>query len=203
MTAPIIDNKTIQVFDYTVNLLQALLWQYQNAPNIQALLQDKQTWYDENQTEFWTDFYTDIFNLETANAFGLSVWSIILGQPIVFNNASNPGQVPWGFGTHNVNFTQGNFAGGAGNSYALPLIAARILLMLRYFQLVSSGTVPETNRMLAYVFKDYGPAWLEDNNDMTQTYKFNFALNAELNYIFKNIDILPRPAGVSSSYEVV
>ncbi len=154
-------------------------------------------------SEFWEDFYTNIFNLDTANYFGLSVWAIILGQPIVFNNSANPDQIPFGFGVNNVDFTQGNFSGGTGNTYALPIASARILLQLRYFQLVSSGTVPETNRMLAFVFKNFGPAWLVDNHDMTQTYKFNFPLTSDLAYVFKNIDILPRPAGVSSSYEVV
>lgn len=203
MTVPIIQNETIQQFDFTVPVTKALLWQYQNSPNIQSLINSKQAWYETNQTQFWLDFITNIFNLDTANAFGLGVWSIILGQPIVFNNASNPNQTPWGFGTNNVNFTQGNFAGGAGGSYSLPLSAARILLQLRAFQLVSSGTVPETNRMLAYVFADYGPAWLIDNHDMTQTYMFNFQLTADLVYIFNNIDILPRPAGVLSTYEQV
>ena len=203
MTVPIIQNETIQQFDFTVPVTKALLWQYQNSPNIQSLINSKQAWYETNQTQFWLDFITNIFNLDTANAFGLGVWSIILDQPIVFNNASNPNQTPWGFGTNNVNFTQGNFAGGAGGSYSLPLSAARILLQLRAFQLVSSGTVPETNRMLAYVFADYGPAWLIDNHDMTQTYMFNFQLTADLVYIFNNIDILPRPAGVLSTYEQV
>lgn len=197
---PLDTHLIIQEFDYTVNVQQALLWQYNEAVNLQAIVKNKQAWYDSNQTQFWENWYRDVFNLQTANIFGLSVWSIILGQPIVFNNAANPGQIPWGFGTNNVDFTQGNFAGGAGGSYALPLSAARILLQLRAFQLVSSGTVPEINRMLAYVFKNYGPAWLIDNHDMTQTYMFDFTLTADLIYIFNNIDILPRPAGVSSTY---
>ncbi len=203
MTAPIVQNSTIQPFDFTVNVLQPLIWQYQNAKNIKSILQSKQNWYDTNQTQFWTDWYTNVFNLATANSFGLSVWSIILGQPIVFNNAADPSKIPWGFGTPNVNFTQGNFAGGAGGSYVLPMAAARILLQLRAFQLVSSGTVPEVNRMLAVVFKDYGAAWLIDNHDMTQTYMFNFPLTADMVYIFNNIDVLPRPAGVLSTYEEV
>lgn len=203
MTVPIVQNKTIQPFDFNLNVLAPLLWQYQNSPNLLSLLQNKQNWYNTNQVQFWEDWYTDVFNLQTANLFGLSVWSIILGQPIVFNNTADPSQVPWGFGTNNVDFTQGNFAGGAGGTYALPSTAARILLQLRAFQLVSSGTVPEVNRMLAYVFKSYGPAWLVDNGDMTQTYMFDFTLPADLIFIFNNIDILPRPAGVLSTYEEV
>ncbi len=142
-----------------------------------------------------------MFDLATANYFGLSVWAIILGQPIVFNNSSDPGQVPWGFGTDNENFENGNFATTQGFTYALPVGAARTLLQLRYFQLTSSGTVPETNRMLKYVFGDqYGAAWVVDNHDMTQTYFFDFLLTAELTYIIKNLDALPRPAGVASTY---
>lgn len=203
MTAPIVQNGTIQQFDYSVNVMAASLWQYQNSTRLQSLLQSKQSWYDTNQTGFWENFYTNIFDLDSADYFGLNVWSIILGQPIVFNNSDSPGQIPFGFGTNNENFTQGNFAGGGGSSYALPAYAALLLLQLRAFQLISSGTVPETNRMLAYVFADYGSAWLVDNHNMTQTYMFNFPLTAELVYIFNNIDILPRPAGVSSTYEVV
>lgn len=203
MTVPIIENNTIQQFDFTVNVLEPLIWQYQNSPNIKSLLQSKQNWYDTNQAGYWNDWYTDVFDMQTANIFGLSVWAIILGQPIVFNNVNDPSQIPWGFGTNNENFTNGNFAGGGGSTYALPISAARILLQLRAFQLISSGTVPETNRMLAYVFADYGPAWLLDNGDMTQTYVFNFTLTSDLVYIFNNIDILPRPAGVLSTYEEV
>lgn len=195
---------TIQTFDYSVDVQQALLWQFQQAARLQELLLEKQAWYDAYQKGFWTSFHDDIFNLATANYFGLSVWAIILGQPIVFNNSPNPGQVPWGFGVDNADFTQGNFAQKDGFTYVLPAASARILLQLRYFQLTSSGTVPETNRMLKYVFgQGYGPAWLVDNHDMTQTYFFNFPLTPDLVYLFKYLDILPRPAGVASTYEVI
>lgn len=73
-------------------------------------------------------------------------------------------------------------------------------MQLRYFQLTSSGTVPETNRMLAYVFRGFGKAWLIDYHDMTQEYVFNFSVPYDLAYIFNNYDLLPRPAGVSSSW---
>jgi len=202
MTVPIVDNETIQTFDYTVPLDEALLWQYNNAASLQSLIASKQAWYDTYQEQFWEDWFTNVFALDTADDFGLSVWAIILGQPIVFNNQPIMGQVPWGFGTSNENFNNGNFFAGTG-TYTLPTEVARTLLQLRAFQLVSSGTVPETNRMLAYVFGDMGSAWLVDNYDMTQTYMFDFALSADLQWCFNNIDILPRPAGVSSTYEVI
>lgn len=194
---------TIQQFDYTVNLLKALLWEYNEATNLQALLRQKQDWYNTNQTEFWEDFYTNIFNLQTANDFGLQIWAIILGQPL-FVNGTPSDRVTWGFGTPHENFTRGNFSGTSSGTHRLGTETARVLLQLRYFQLVSSGTVPETNRALKWIFgENYGPAWLNDNHDMTQFYTFTFPLPSDLQFIFNNFDVLPRPAGVGSSYRVI
>lgn len=194
-------NDDIQIFDFSVDLLRALLWQYNDAINLQALLEQKNAWYFKNQTQFWNNWFADVFDLRTANDFGLSVWSIILGQPTYINNTPSPADYPaWGFGDYGQNFDNGNFASDNGNTYQLPTETARILLQLRYFQLISSGTVPETNRMLKYVFANYGPAYLLDRLDMTQHYVFEFPLSSSLNLMLSNFDVLPRPAGVGSYY---
>ena len=193
----------IQAFDFSVNLLQAILWQYTNAPNLLSILESEQTWYDVNQTEFWTNWYDDVFNLKTANTFGLNVWAYILNQPIFVTNGPSPLTKPaWGFGSHRKNFNRGNFSSTTGSTYQLPDESARILLQLRYFQLTSAGCVPEINRMLKYVFADYGQVYLEDRLDMTQHYVFRFVPDSNLSYLLNNFDILPRPAGVKSSYYV-
>lgn len=191
----------IQLFDFSVNLLKALLWEYNSAAKLQELLEDKSLWYEVNQTEFWDDWVADVFDLRTANDFGLNVWAIILNQSIYVNNAPDVLLKPtWGFGEFYVNFTRGNFASKTGGTYQLPTETARLLLRLRYFQLTSSGTVPEINRMLKYLFGDLGAAYLLDDLDMTQQYIFTFPLTSEMQYIFNNFDVLPRPAGVKSSF---
>lgn len=197
--------QTIQTFDTSVNVLQALLWQYNEALRLQGLLETKQEWYTQNQAQFWDDWYRDVFDLRTANIFGLSVWAIILGQPIIFNNVADPTKIAWGFDSdvYHKNFTRGNFAQLDGYTYVLSAAGAQSLVQLRYFQLTSSGTVPEINRMLKYVFEDQGLAYLVDNGDMTQEYIFTFTLSAELEFIFKNFDVLPRPAGVESTFSVM
>ena len=195
----------IQQLDYSVNLLQALLWQYNTATNLQGLVQQKQTWYTTNQTQFWENWYTDVFDLNTANQFGLIVWSIILNFPLYVNTLPSSSSAPT-FGFNNsffTNFDQGNFQSTTGNSYQLPIATQRLALQLRYFQLCSSGTVPEINRFLNYVFNLYngsvaGKVFLEDNYDMTQTYHFLFTIPNDLLYLFENYDILPRPAGVQN-----
>ena len=169
---------TVQEFDFSVNLLRAILWEYQEAESLQSLLQQKQDWYTENQTQFWQDWYRDVFNLQTANDFGLTVWSIILNQKIhVSVNFTPATDEAFGFGQYRMNFTRGNFRSTTGGAYRLPTEVARIVLQLRYFQLIGTSTVPSINRALAWVFRNYGLAYVEDNNDMSQTYFFNFEMN--------------------------
>lgn len=192
----------IQRIDLSVNLLKALLWQYNEAARLQFLLEAEAAWYKENHTDFWERWYTDVFNLETCNDFGLTIWAIILRQPLFVLNTESD-RPTWGFGSYHVNFERGNFTAGAGDVHRVSSETARILLQLRYFQLISSGTVPETNRMLKQIFaQNYGLAWLNDNHDMTQFYTFTFPLPADLRYIFDNFDVLPRPAGVGSGYVI-
>lgn len=196
------DTGQIEIFDFSVDVLRALLWEYNNAERLQSLMRSKQSWYDTNQTQFWEDWINNIFNLRTANEFGLAVWSIILGLPLFINSPPDPDKPTFGFGGTNgaVNFDNGNFTDNNGTVYNLPLETKRIALQLRYFQLVSSGTVPETNRMLAYLFGPTGRAYLLDYGTMNQAYVFLFAVPWDLAYIFNNLDILPRPSGVGSTW---
>lgn len=194
-------NDDIQLFDFSVDLLQAVLWQYNNAENLISLLQQKQDWYDENQQQFWQDWITNVFDLRTANQFGLTVWGIILGLQLWVNTPPVISDPIFGFeGSGGVNFDNGILGTQNGSSLLLPVETQRRALQLRYLQLTSSGTVPEINRALKYIFGDLGTAYLLDYGNMTQAYIFNFALPADLVYLFQNYDILPRPAGVQSTY---
>ncbi len=197
------DTGGIQQFDFKVNLLQALLWEYNIAVNVQGLLEDKDAWIQENQTQFWEDFYNNIYNLATANAFGLSLWSIILGQPIYINNGPTPpGQNIFGLGIYNQNLNNGNFGSQNGSTYTFSVPIARLLLQLRYFRLTSSGTVPEINRMLKYLFlENYGLVYLVDCLNMRQRYLFEFTIPSEMLLMLTSFDILPRPASVKSTVQ--
>lgn len=187
----------IQEFDFSVDVLRALLWQYNDALSLQSLLEQKQAWYNENQEQFWSDWYRDVFNLQTANAFGLSVWAIILDIPIIVTvTPPEPGTVPWGFGEYNENYENGNFYGAAGSSISLSVEQSRTVLRMRYFQITSRGTVPEINQFIDILFGEEGGGYVIDNLNMTATVVFNFPIPAKLKFIFENYDILPRPAGV-------
>lgn len=190
---------TIQEFDYDVNVLAAMLWQYNAAPHLLSLFTQKQEWYDENQSEFWTDWETDVFDLQTANQFGLSLWAIILDIPIIVVVTPPSNVVGFGWNSLHKNFTHGNFRATNG-SQQLTVEQARTVLRMRYFQITSRGTIPEINRFMNILFGDLGTVYVVDNYDMTLTYTFTFPIPSALSYIFENYDILPRPAGVSVTF---
>lgn len=191
----------VQEFDFSVDLLRAILWEYNDATRLQSVLQQKQNWYDENQRDFWADWYDNVFNLLTANEFGLTVWSIILDIPIVVSSAPPVDPPPaFGFEDTHKNFNNGNFYGSSGGVQTLTTEQARTVLRMRYFQITTRGTVTEINEFLEILFGDLGGGYVLDNLDMTMEYHFNFPLDSKLQYIFESYDILPRPAGVSVTY---
>jgi hypothetical protein len=189
----------IRDIDYSVDVLRAVLWQYDSAPNLVALLTAKNAWYDQNHRQFWLDWYADVFDLRTANDFGLAVWAIILDIPLELPKAEELGtKRVFGFGPNNINFNNSNFRPASG--ITLTTKQRRQVLQLRYFKLYTRGAVPELNEFLAGLFAEEGGAYVVDNLDMTATYHFNFTLSQDLKLLLNKFDLLPRPSGVSVTY---
>lgn len=188
-----------QPFDFSVNALQALLWQYNKATTLIALLKAKQAWYDANYTQFWQDWYTNVFDLRTANDFGCAVWSIILRLPLSVEYEASDG-ANWGFGPSQQNFEHGNFAPQTLSVLPLTVAQKRLVLQLRYLQLTTRGCPPQINKRFFQLFKDLGPAYVVDNLNMTMTYVFAFTIPAPLSFILKYYNLLPAPAGVKVNF---
>ncbi|XAQ58105.1 hypothetical protein [Pseudomonas phage vB_Pae_SG_WM_Sew_P23] len=154
---------------YNSDIQQALKWLHNQAPGITGLIQRKAQWYDRFSRQFWANWERDVFNLKTANPFGLMVWCIILGTPSK-GFGLYPKNSSWAFGRLRQNFiysgTQvpppadaspgGNFYGG-GDAEILNLDEIRKVLQLRYVALISNGSIAYINRMLRYIFNDDEP----------------------------------------------
>jgi hypothetical protein len=183
----------VQGFDFTVDVLQSILWQYNQATTLLALLNNKQNWLDENQTKFWfnvdaaTDetgngWYQNVFNLITADTFGLAVWSIILGLPLYVTTPQVPNSQIWGFNEYTddtdtalinnyFNFgsssdTVSNFS-NLNTTISLQPEEQRFLLRLRYYQLITRGQI-------------LSPQALESDSNLNPT---PYDINAFLNYL--------------------
>ena len=204
----------IQLFVYSVDLLQSLLWQYNQATNLQSLIAQKQEWYTTNQSNFWSDWYDDVFNLVTADLFGLAVWSIILDVPLFVYLGEDDHLSTTLFGFNEVptintyqNFTFGNFT-NRNQVLVLSEEEQRLVLRLRYYQLTSRGAIPEINAFLNSLFTTsvapyHGAAWALDGLDMTMVYIFDFAIPHIMLKILIDLDLLPRPATVGLRYIIL
>lgn len=203
----------IELFNFSLNLLQAILWQYNDSPRIQTLITEKSNWYADNEEQFWNDWVVNVFDLRTANTFGLCVWSIILDIPLYINvNSIDPDGKPLiGFNEYTVfpdlintyvNFENGNFS-NRNSVINLTIEEQRLILRLRYYQLVSRGAIPEINTFLKELFQNFGTVYVLDGLDMSIVYVFNFDLSSSIFYVLTQLDLLPRPAGVKIRYRIL
>jgi hypothetical protein len=190
-----------QEFDFSVNLMRSILWQYEGAPKIVALSRADQDYLDRNHEKFWTDWIRDVFDLSTANEFGLSVWARILDTPVTISNVSRRVNV-WGFGVNNKNFGHGGFGRAEDANSPLDTESARKLLKLRWFSLTMRPTVPNINQVLSEVFGE-GVVWVIDPYDMTFiTYMFSAAPDYKVRQLLDKTGILPRPSTVGTQWIV-
>lgn len=189
----------IQPFDYSVDVLRGLLWQHNRALGLRSILEQKQSWYTASHTQFWQDWFRDVFDLRTANAFGCQVWARILGLRLALPPSATD-QPAFGFGEFNQNFDRAPFGPSGPDSVQLTVEQQRIALRLRYFQLVTRCSVIDVNQFLRYVFADLGLVYMRDNLDMTMTYVFTFVPDPRLLFVIQQYDLLPRPSAVGVNY---
>lgn len=190
----------IQAFDYSVDLLRNLLWQYNEADALESIITQKEAFYTDNHTAFWSSWYDDVFNLQTANDFGLSVWAIILGVPLVVAPAPDPTKAPFGFSTDDLNFGNSNFMPSTGG-IGLTTEQKRLVLRLRYFQLTTRGAIPEINAFMNTLFGP-GVVYAADSLTMHMRYVFSTPPGSALELVFTSYDLLPRPASVGADYVI-
>jgi len=209
----------IQQFNYKTDLLQALVWQYNKSTNILGLAQKKQSWYDINQSEFWSNWFNNVFNLLTADNFGLSVWSKILNVP--YYVADDPGpeiQETFGFNgfigdstvqmeNNNANFENGNFA-YERQAIILTTEEQRFFLRMVFFKYSTRCAVTGLNQFLDYLTSSssigyIGKLYALDGLNMTMTYVWSHPGFPEtLLQVLKDNDAFPGPTGVGIDYFV-
>jgi hypothetical protein len=209
----------IQQFDYSAQLDSALVWQYNQAAKLQSLVDSVQAYFDVNQTEFWQNWYANVFNVydPAFNKFGATIWSIILGMPLQVNVMPDEAGKPIFmfdqtdpatpvYSTFDVSvFSYDN------RSIALSFEEQILVLKLRAFQLNNRCAVTQINEFMQKTFAGFegfsGTCYVEDGgltgSPMTMSYVFTQALPAGLVAIFTQFDILPRPAGVSLKFVVI
>ena len=176
--------------------------QYANSPTLLRLITNMSQYIDP--TANLAAFYSYVWDVSTAQGFGLDIWGKIVGVsrllqiPTVgahvgYQNASGP---TWDEQPFNA---LGTFFRGANATYAylLPDDAYRVLILTKAFSNIVRTTAPAMNRLLQQLFPGRGVCYVVDNNDMSFVFHFDFTLTPIELAILQNSGAVPRPAGVS------
>lgn len=157
-------------YNYQQDLSKIILWQYDDAEKLKAIVANEQNFMDNAVTKFWEDFNTNIFNLATCNTFGLELWGKLLGvaRPTYTDHGTQ------------IEYTDEQY---------------RLVLRARIYLLTFDGSAYALNNFFKILFPEY-QVIITDNYDMTVTIGFAQEPEEEIKVIFRDDTFLPRPSGV-------
>jgi hypothetical protein len=146
----------------SINVWTTVISQYANSPILTTLITNLFVYID--QTANFDAFYSFIFNVNTAQGYGLDVYGRIVGVTRVLQVAVSdwfgfaealPGSDPYGQG--------GFFVGTAVTSnYLLSDSAFRLLIMAKAAANITNGSIASINQILLSLFPGRGNAYVQD-----------------------------------------
>lgn len=142
------------------------------------------------------EFYHAVWNINTAQDYGLDVWGRIVGVDRDFK--VTPKDHYLGFSDGFLAFNDGIWSVGDGATavYTLNDDAYRKLIMIKAMKNIIYATAYNINRLLIAMFGDRGRVYFLKIGTMKARYVFQFNLTPTERTIIFQSDILPRPSGV-------
>ena len=191
-----------------LNWNQTLLSQYCDSPTLDALLGSFNDAIDP--TVDLANFYTNIWNVQTAVGNGLDIWGQIVGCSRYLQISASPYlgfEEAFTVPTETTGaqpFDQAPFFNGtpATTTFALSDAQYRQLILVKAAANISNLSVSSINALLRAEFgtnngtDPYGPAYVVDNLNMTFEYYLDFVPSPVQIAIIENSGVFPRPAGV-------
>lgn len=174
--------------------------QYANSDVITTLIGNMDAYID--QTANLDNFYDFVFNVATAQGFGLDNWGKIVVVSRIIDVASGadyfgyrealPGSNPFN--------TQPFFSGQQlTDNFVLSDSAYRVLIYAKALANICDGSIPAMNQILRRLFPNRGNCYVIDGMDMTMAYRFEFVLSQLELAIVAQSGALPHPTGVAVS----
>lgn len=183
----------------TFDFWSTLISQYSNSPILTRLISNFFEYIDQNAN--LGSFYDLIWNVDTAQGYGLDIWGRIVG---VTRTIFVPAGSFFGFEeatpTSKPFNTAPFYAGPSStNNYQLSDDSFRTLIFAKALANISDGSIPSINQILLNLFSGRGNCYVTDGEDMTMTYTFEFVLSAVEQAILQQSGVLPKPVGVSAT----
>lgn len=196
--------------DYSeLTFSETLLRQYGDATCLQNMVELE--WQSISANSFIDDFYTNIWDITTANSYGLDIWGKIIdlsrtmqytARGVYFgfkesqlsDSTANDPQ-PW----NTYPFYSRNYSNTTG-TVILSDTLFRKALMMKAFHNITDMTIPSMNAALVSLFGDSGNAWVGRDGGNAMSYRFDFTPSTQELALIQNSKILPVPAGAVVSY---
>lgn len=214
--------------DYKLKAEGIFLWQYANALRLNRILQNEIDYYGESISKFVEDWQHNVFNLLTANTFGLELWGKILKAPrplvkplsyVIDSETTlrfyNPNSMKWHsiWLSDNVPTLNVETSTPSIDNLDLPLVyiddnVYRRCLVSKLFLLHSNASINDINFILDKIYnfgveEDYKRnISVTDNFDMTMSVNFGFTPTDTDLVILTTNAFSPRPMGVKFNYGV-
>ncbi len=182
-----------------IDVEKTIISQYGQSATITQLISNMNSYLDPS-TNF-DDFYDFVWNVETAQGFGLDIWGRIVNvsreltiQDVNYFgfNEAVPGAYP---------FDEAPFYdpdNTATQTYLLADPAYRTLILTKALSNISSSNALSINQLLQNLFSQRGRCYVLDLGNMALQYTFEFLLNEFEFAIMTQSNAIPRPAGVKA-----
>jgi len=187
---------------YSVDM--TLMAQYANATKLRGLIES----FNEavGPEDFIDSFYDMVWNIKTADTYGLDVW----GKIVVVSRliSVTPNEVYFGFNEASSAtpvsddpqpFNQAPFytrGSQQTSTVALGNDAFRKLILVKAAANITNCTVKNLNYLLNAMFGEKGRCYVRNDGGMQISYVFEFALSPSDLAIIQNSGAFPAPAGV-------
>jgi hypothetical protein len=171
-----------------------IISQYANSPVIRAIIESFSSAADPGAKI--DEFYDLIWNLDTAEGYGLDVWGRIVGVSRILSIPA-PGNFGFSEGGYDT-FGSGVFysRSTASLNYSLTDDAYLELILIKAAANISGCSAPVINSLMQQLFAGRGRAYCSDVGSMLMLMTFEFELQLVEKAILTQSGAVPRPAGV-------
>ncbi|AJQ69056.1 DUF2612 domain-containing protein [Salmonella enterica] len=185
------------------NVAATVLAQYAASPRLNALINSFNAALSPDS--FINDFYDLIWNIDTAEKYGLDVWGKIVGVSRRLTVKDDFNYL--GFSEARMDnpvmddprpFNQAPFYSGKAVTRTVDLSDEiyRRLILMKAMSNITDCSVPDINRMLRFMFGKNRRAYVLNNGGLRMSYIFEFALSSAELAIIQSSGALPSPPGV-------
>lgn len=148
------------------------------------------------------EFYNKVFNITTANSYGLDVWGEIVGLSRYIEVKSE--YMYFGFNEAVIDdgsigtFGEATFYSGESeaSSFKMGDEMYRSLILIKALANISKSTIADISNVLNLFFKDKGGVIVADHYNMTMSYHFDFFGDSLDFALIKQLIKFVKPTGV-------